>query len=136
MSAPNPAPKWYRRPHVGRAGVLAALMAFAAAGLIGTGIASADDGQHQEEDVGSQAFPTGYPLPSAVDRWLTQHFVQEGYEVEYPNCQYFAPALGPPPVYDCSFKLSGVWHDDIQATGHPDGSFRWQDYTSGVRPVR
>jgi len=84
------------------------------------------------EDSGSQYFPAGYALPSQVDSALTQHFEQNDGPVEYHSCTYSAPALGPPPVYLCTFKVAGVWHDNIQATGHPDGSFSWQDDSSGT----
>jgi hypothetical protein len=84
------------------------------------------------EDAGSQAFPSSFALPSQVDRSLTKQFRNEGHTVEYPHCTYFAPNLGPPPVYDCAFKIDGIWHDNIQGTGHPDGTFSWQDDTSGV----
>jgi hypothetical protein len=88
-----------------------------------------------DEDAGSKNFPSGYPLPSSVDRSLTDQFGQQGLTVDYHRCTYFAPGLGPPPVYNCSFRVDGIWHDNIQGTGHPDGTFSWQDDTSGVAPL-
>ena len=88
------------------------------------------------EDAGSQSFPSGYPLASQVDSQQTQHIQQDDGNVQSHSCKYFAPALGPPPVYICAFKVDGVWHDNIQGTGHPDGSFSWQDDTSGVSPLQ
>jgi hypothetical protein len=88
------------------------------------------------EDAGSQSMPSSFALPSQVDQWLTNHFQEGGHQVEYPHCTYFAAKFGPPPVYDCSFKIDGIWHDQIEGTGHPDGSFSWQDDTSGVSPIR
>jgi hypothetical protein len=97
-----------------------------------TGISGVANG---DEDAGAQNFPSGYPLPSSVDQALTNQFTGEGLTVDYHHCTYFAPGLGPPPVYNCSFKVNGIWHDNIQGTGHPDGTFSWQDDTSGVAPL-
>jgi hypothetical protein len=79
------------------------------------------------EDAGSGDFAAGYPLPSDVDTALTRQFKSEGGVVSYHHCEYFAPNAGPPPVYGCTFKIDGEWHDNIQATGHPDGTFSWED---------
>jgi hypothetical protein len=93
---------------------------------------SATRGASQQEggdDSGSQYFAAGYPRPSEVDASLVKHFEAEGSVVQSHHCEYFAASLGPPPVVNCTFKVDGEWHDDIEATGHPDGTFSWDDYT-------
>jgi hypothetical protein len=99
------------------------------------GVASTTTTTVANENAGSSNFSRGYPLPSQVDASLVKLFKSQGRTVTYHTCSYFAPNLGPPPVYDCSFKVDGVWHDNIQGTGHPDGTFSWQDDTSGVTPL-
>ena len=100
-----------------------------------SGTTSGTDSGSGSEDAGSQYFNSGYALPSRVDQALTQQFQDGGSTVDYHKCKYFAPALGGAPVYDCTFKVDGIWHDNIQGTGHPDGTFSWQDDTTGVTPL-
>lgn len=97
---------------------------------------SSSDLTQNSGDAGSENFAQGYALPSDVDRALTKHFEDRGSTVEYHKCSYFAPNLGGAPVYNCTFKVDNVWHDDIQGTGHPDGTFSWDDYTSGLPSLR
>ncbi len=137
---PPARPRWPKlTPRQKLIGALIALALIVGGVVAAQGTTPSNAGQTSgaAEDAGSQYFPSGYPLPSQVDSQLTQHIQQaDGADVQYHSCQYFAPALGPPPVYDCTFEVDGVWHDNIQATGHPDGSFSWQDDTSGVTPLQ
>lgn len=96
---------------------------------------TAETMERESQNFGSEHFPSGYALPTEVAEILADRFRRQGRSVTDAHCEYFAPAFGPPPVYNCRFQVDGEYHDNVQGTGRPDGSFSWNDYTQGVRPL-
>jgi hypothetical protein len=93
-------------------------------------------------DSGAATTSGGFPSIAFVVRTLG-HDLQQN----LPNgdtalssfyCSEFAPGLGPPPVDDCVAKFvaadgSNDYHSNIQTSGNPDGSFSWEDDSSGTQ---
>ena len=124
---------WYQRQPKG--GKLAFVLSTTLAVLlvVGVVIGAASSGGGAG---GSSSLPAGYATSQQVVNALSTLFHERFSSVEEGSCEIFGPANVPPPVYDCRFKIEGEWHDNIEATGHPDGSINWQDDTSGVQDLR
>ena len=98
--------------------VVVVVVAIAANSGGGSSIGSGDGGA-----------PSGYATPSQATSAISGAIEQTyGGNIESASCDFFDPS--PPPVYECQYKVDGEWHDNIQATGHPDGSLTWEDDTS------
>lgn len=88
-------------------------------------------------------FP-GYLTPAAVAIDMRRRFTSQldpGTKIDTLTCEYFAPGLPAPPVYDCSAKLVAqdgtvAYHDNIQAVGRPDKTYQCEDDTSGYQDAR
>ncbi len=130
-SALNDAKRWYER-HSKRGKVTIIVSLVGAVVLIPVVISTASGGASQA----SSGVPHGYATSQQVVNALSALFHERFSSVEEGSCEIFGPANVLPEVYDCRFKIEGEWHDNIEATGHPDGSINWQDDTSGVQDLR
>jgi hypothetical protein len=83
-------------------------------------------------------FPTTEQTTAFVVQ-LAEGAYGPGTETQYLTCDYFAPGLGPPPLWDCSVRITisgqNIWYDELQITGHPDGTWECYDGSQTGLPL-
>jgi hypothetical protein len=90
----------------------------------------AEGSERGEESVslGGSGEKAEYPSVKVVGQAIVTDIEERyGDTFESGECEDVLADAPGAPLYVCEIKMGGEWHENIQATIHPDGSFQWED---------